>query len=141
MEEKIEIIEGGKYSDNRGNLFYFNDFRLDLIKRFYIIEHPNTTVIRAWQGHQREQKWFYVLSGSFNIIIVKPDNWELPADNLDCKAMNLESNNKILHVPGGYVTGFKANIPFSKIMIFSDLSIEESLKDDFRFDKNKWYKW
>lgn len=52
-----------------------------------------------------------------------------------------ENENKILCIPGGYVSGFQANESKSKMIVFSDFSLEESLNGDFRFDKSLWYNW
>ena len=128
--------------DNRGTLSYFNDFNLSSVKRIYILEHPETSIVRAWQGHQHENKWFHVVSGSFKIVLVKPDNWASPSADLGCQEYHLTvENNQVLHVPGGYATGFKAIESDSKMLVFSNFSMEESMNDDFRFEKDKWYNW
>jgi hypothetical protein len=31
--------------------------------------------------------------------------------------------------------------PESRIMVFSSFTVEESSKDNFRFDKGMWYDW
>jgi len=49
--------------------------------------------------------------------------------------------NPVLHIPGGYANGFKALEAHSKLMVFSDFSIADAGKDDFRFDKTLWYDW
>ena len=56
MTEKLQIIKGGEFQDERGKLIYFNDFDLTIVKRFYIIEHPDTEIVRAWQGHKKRRK-------------------------------------------------------------------------------------
>lgn len=136
------LIKGGVHSDNRGLLTFFNDFNMSLVKRFYIAEHFDATVIRAWQGHRLEQKWFYVAKGSFKVILVKPDDWNSPSANLPHKEFLLNSKkNEILHIPAGVATGFQALEKSSKLMIFSNVTLAESINDDYRFDKNLWYNW
>src|SRR5690606_20299776 len=136
------LIKGGTHTDERGTLSFVNDFKLDEVQRFYTIEHHNTDVIRAWQGHKLENKWFYVVSGSFKILSVEVDNWETPSGNEEVMEFILdESNSQVLHIPGGYVNGFQALVPDSKMIVFSDFSTEQSKEDDFRFDKEQWYKW
>jgi len=137
-----ELIKGNNHSDNRGTLSYFNDLDLTEVKRFYIIEHPETKIIRAWQGHKIEQKWFHILNGTFKMIIVKVDNWDHPSDTLNFKEYNLTAKeNIVIHVPGGYATGFQANEAGSRLMVFSDKSLDDSKNDDYRFPKELWYKW
>jgi dTDP-4-dehydrorhamnose 3,5-epimerase-like enzyme len=141
-ERLLKIITGGKYSDKRGMLNYFNDFNLNPVKRMYILEHPDSKIVRAWQGHQDENKWFHVVSVAFKIVLVKPDNCASPSANLAYQEYNLSvENSQVLHVPGGYATGIKAMETNSKMLVFSNFSIAESLNDDFRYEKDKWYNW
>lgn len=135
----ISLIPGGIHSDERGSLTFFNALDIGPVKRFYIIEHPDTTIIRAWQGHRHEQKWFYVIAGMFKLAVIKPDNWQQPAVNLHPEIVTLKAEEPVvLHVPGGYATGFSALKPHSQMVVFSDTSVEASQKDDYRFDKSLW---
>ncbi len=61
----MKIIEGSSFQDNRGFIRLINDFDLEKVRCMYLIK-PEVNVIRAWQGHKKESKWFYVLSGSNN---------------------------------------------------------------------------
>lgn len=140
--QTISMINGGRHEDARGKIIFFNDFDMSKVKRFYMIEHPGTEVVRAWQGHQKEEKWFYVVDGIFKMVLVQPDNWRNPSAELQTEEFVMESTQQqILHVPGGYANGFKALQPKSKIMVFSSFTVEESGKDNFRYDKNLWYDW
>lgn len=142
IRKDAELIVGGKHSDNRGIITFFNQLDLAPIKRVYFIEHPDVSFVRAWQGHQRESKWIKVLVGSFKVILVKPDNWEMPSIDLAYEEYVLsQDENEILFIPGGYATGFQALKSNSKMMILSDFSTNESKGDDFRFDLNLWYNW
>jgi len=85
MKNQPQIIQGNIHEDERGKLFYANEFDLSDVKRYYIIEHPDTKVIRAWQAHKKEQKWFQVISGSFLVAVVQPDNWEKPSEKLEVR--------------------------------------------------------
>jgi dTDP-4-dehydrorhamnose 3,5-epimerase-like enzyme len=83
-----------------------------------------------------------LLQGSFKLVLIVPDNWETPSTDLPFQEYILKwDENKILNVPPGFATGFQAMEPMSKMMIFSDLNVEESRKDDHRFDKSLWYSW
>jgi len=139
---KAVLIQGGEFADRRGKLIHFNDFDMTEVKRFYLIEHPYTSIVRAWQGHRVEQKWFYVIQGRFKIVLIEPDNWEGPSDDLTPYEFTLASNDpKVLQVPGNFANGFKALEANSKIMVFSSFTVEESANDNYRFDKDKWYDW
>lgn len=74
MIKNSSLIKGGIYVDDRGLLKFVNDFSLEDIKRFYVI-YSNNGIIRAWQGHKKEIKYFYPIKGEFKIYTVKIDDW------------------------------------------------------------------
>jgi dTDP-4-dehydrorhamnose 3,5-epimerase len=142
MSDKPTIIKGGIFCDERGSMRFVNDFRFEDVKRFYFIKHPDTSVIRAWQGHQFEKKYFYPISGSFVIAWVKIDDFENPSKDLIPEYHVLSAkNSEILSVPKGYANGLKALALDSEIMIFSDLSIEDSAKENIRYPADWWLDW
>jgi len=136
------IIKCNTHIDVRGTLIFCNEFDMRPIRRFYQITHPTTQIVRAWQGHKIEQKWFRVLTGGFDIYIVKPDSWVQPSPHLEHERFFLNSQSPaILHVPGGFVTGIKASEPNSMLLVYSDSTIKESQDDDFRFKSDLWVNW
>jgi len=142
MVDKPQIITGGLHSDERGKISFVNEFKLDEIKRFYSIQPSNTNVVRAWQGHAKERKWFFVIAGSFKVVAAKIDDWENPPLKPVIYEFDLnEQRPEVLYVPGGYVNGFKAVKPNSKVIVFSDQTVEQSVNDDYRFDQNDWFDW
>ena len=135
-----KIIEGDFFSDERGVLQFCNDYNMKEVMRFYMVENKSTDLIRAWQGHQIEQKWFYVVSGSFLIGIVKPDDWTNPSPNLACKRFVLKNSKpQILHIPAGFANGIRALESNSKMMVFSDKLMEEVTSDNYRYNKDLWF--
>jgi dTDP-4-dehydrorhamnose 3,5-epimerase len=142
MIEKPIIIKGGTFTDDRGSMRFVNDFTFPDVKRFYFIKHHETNVIRAWQGHQFEKKYFYPITGSFIIAWVKIDDFENPSENLIPEYHLLSANNsELLSVPKGYANGLKALEPNSELMIFSDLDVEESINEKIRYPADKWLDW
>ena len=136
----IKIIEGGLHQDNRGIVSFVNAFDMTAIKRFYQIKQSNIELIRAWQGHQKESKWFYCVEGSFTINFMQPDSWTHPSGDERIGVIQLNgSKPKVLYIPSGYVTGIKANIKNSILLVYSDFTLAESQSDDFRFDINTWF--
>jgi dTDP-4-dehydrorhamnose 3,5-epimerase len=129
------LIEGGVFSDQRGELCFINDFDLSEIVRFYQIKNSSTNIIRAWQGHQKEQKWFYCLAGSFRVNLVEIDDWENPSHCLPIISFELHSKAPlVLYVPGGFANGFQALEEDSVLLVYSDKTVSESQQDDFRWD-------
>ena len=142
MIEKPQIVQGGTFTDDRGSMRFVNAFTFPDVKRFYFIKHPDTTVVRAWQGHQFEKKYFYPITGSFLIAWVKIDDFENPSENLIPEYHLLSANNsELLSVPKGYANGLKALEPDSEVMVFSDMDVEESLREKIRFPAEKWLDW
>ena len=142
MSNQPEVISGSVHTDQRGSISFVNDFTFAGIKRFYTIEPADSTIIRAWQGHRYESKWFHVVAGSFKVVAVKVDNWESPSDGCEMFEYDLSAGTPaVLHIPSGYANGFKALEPGSRVMIFSDFTVQQSVGDDYRYDQNKWYNW
>lgn len=142
MNGTPKIIHGRNHKDERGTLSFFNEFDLLPVRRFYVIEHLDVSVVRAWQAHKIEQKWFYVIAGSFKIVIVKPEEWLGASEKSSPQEFILKSgDNRLLHIPGGFANGFQALKPGSQLMVFSDFPIFKAGSDDFRFDKSLWYDW
>jgi len=137
--EKAHVIAGSDHVDQRGKLKFFNNFEMEEVLRFYEIVPSSTNIIRAWQAHKEEKKWFYCLSGSFLLNLVKVDDFENPSDVLEVESYTLnEAEALVLVVPGGYANGFKAQVEGSKLMVFSSFSVSESQKDDYRYPLAQW---
>jgi dTDP-4-dehydrorhamnose 3,5-epimerase len=139
MSANPRIIHGGKYIDERGELFFFNNLDMDAVRRFYTIKHRSTSIIRAWQGHRHEEKWFHVQVGAFKIVVVKPDDWKRPSNEGDKFFFYLSAKEpEVLHIPQSYVTGFCALEKNSIMNVYSNATVEESQKDDYRFEVTTW---
>ena len=137
-----KLIEGGNFKDERGQIDFVNDFNLSEVKRMYFTTHFSTDVIRAWQGHKIESRWFFCTKGSFKVKLVKIDNWENPSDNLEVLEYELNENKpKVLYIPKGFVNGFKALENDSKLMIMANYAINEIENDQVRFNSDKWTTW
>lgn len=135
-------IKGGNYIDERGRLEFYNDFDMSQIKRVYFTTHFDTEVIRAWQGHTIESRWFCSVKGSFQVKLIEIDNWKNPSDELKVLEYKLTTEKQeILYIPNGFVNGFKALEVNSKLMIMSNYKLNEIKNDQIRFDQNKWTKW
>lgn len=135
-------LKGGTFSDERGILSFVNEFDLSPVKRMYSIVHPDKSVVRAWQGHQQESKWFKCIKGRFVVAWKKIDDFSNPSPLPPPEHAILDSNQpEILFIPPGYANGLKALDENSEIMIFSDYNLGESLDDKIRFDKDLWFDW
>jgi dTDP-4-dehydrorhamnose 3,5-epimerase len=141
-ELRPEIIVGGNYKDERGQLEFFNDFDMSPVKRVYFTTNLETNTIRAWQGHIVESRWFVCVSGSFNVKLIEIDDWKNPSEDLKVYEYELSVNKQeVLYIPNGFVNGFRALEANAKLMVMSDYRLNEVENDQRRFDQNKWTKW
>ncbi|WP_286735610.1 MULTISPECIES: WxcM-like domain-containing protein [Sphingobacterium] len=130
--EELKFIQGGIAEDERGQIRFVNEFDMSLVKRFYIIKNADTELIRGWRAHRIEQRWFYVLSGSFNVDLVKIDNWDKPDENLSIKNIVLHAMDmKVLHVPAGYGTSFRALTVDSQLLVYADYLVDHAPLDNY----------
>ncbi|MDK2842445.1 MAG: hypothetical protein PWQ17_1951 [Anaerophaga sp.] len=130
------------FRDHRGEIGAFNSLDLSPFKRTYFITHDNVRTIRAWQAHQYESKLFKVVKGMFVVGFVKIDNFENPSGDLkaDYKILS-EGKNEFLFIPKGYANGLKALENNSTIQVYSDFSLDDSIKEKIRFNPGKWLNW
>jgi dTDP-4-dehydrorhamnose 3,5-epimerase-like enzyme len=140
MVMKPNLISGNFHQDERGQLFYNNDFDLASIKRMYVIENHSVDFARAWQGHKAEQRWFSAVQGCFKIQLIAVDNWDTPSENLPRIEYHLHSEKlDILHIPAGYISSIQALEKKSKLVVMSDYHLGE-INDEFRYPMNYFTK-
>ena len=137
---KPKIISGGSHTDHRGTISFVNDFNFKGVNRFYTIHHPDTSTIRAWQGHTQESKYYYPVKGLWIIAWVKmefdkpEDEWKVEYVKMDSKDSNL------IFLPPGYANGFRALEEGSVIVGFSATGDVEE-KEILRWDARNWIDW
>ncbi|MGY3055215.1 dTDP-4-dehydrorhamnose 3,5-epimerase-like enzyme [Pedobacter sp. UYEF25] len=131
------IISGDLSEDTRGSISFVNDFSMESVKRFYVIKHSDTSIIRGWRGHKIEQRWFYVSQGIFQVKIVKIDDWDNPSKTLQQISFDLDAAvPRVLHVPTGYATCLQALHKNSQVIVFADHAIDHAKNDDHLFPLN-----
>jgi dTDP-4-dehydrorhamnose 3,5-epimerase-like enzyme len=136
------LISGGLAVDDRGELAFVNDFRLDGIKRFYVVENYRQGTVRAWHAHRREEKYILVVDGAAIVAAVEIDNWEHPSREAKVHRFVLSANQpSILHIPRGHANGFMTLTPRAKLIFFSTSTLEQSREDDIRYDARYWDPW
>lgn len=142
MQQSAQLIEGGNFTDSRGTLGFVNDFKFPDVKRFYTIHHPDKKIVRAWQGHKLEHKYFFVTQGKFLVACVLIDNWENPSTDLQVETWILTAEKPaILSIPPGYANGIKALEDNATLISFSNADIEVGNQDNWRFDSTLWLDW
>lgn len=133
------VIKGGRFQDQRGILRYNNNFTLTDVRRFYTIQNADTTLIRAWQGHRIEQRWFTAIAGGFTIKLIQVDNWDHPSAGLPSQIYHLQADTlDVLHVPPGYVSSIQAIEDHSILLVFADHDLGTQ-PDNYRFPSDYFY--
>jgi dTDP-4-dehydrorhamnose 3,5-epimerase-like enzyme len=127
------IIKGNHYTDQRGCIIFNNNFDATSVKRMYFIENKSFEIVRGWQGHKTENRWFTAVIGSFAINVVTIDNWHTPNPNLKLEEFILNSDQMdVLYVPNGNCTSIQASEPNSRLLAMSDYLLGE-IQDEYRF--------
>lgn len=139
-----EIIEGEIFRDARGKIASLNRFSFADVRRVYFITHPDVSVIRGWNGHKLERKWFCCIKGAFTIGLVEIDDWMTPSKALKPGIFHIsEEKSEILCVPAGFASCIVAEVPDSTLMVLSDKTFDEAMavQDSYRFDTDYWFDW
>jgi dTDP-4-dehydrorhamnose 3,5-epimerase-like enzyme len=136
------LLSGGLSVDDRGQVYFVNDFNFEGVKRFYMVSNHQQGFIRAWHGHKKESKFVILVSGAAIVAAVAIDDWESPSRDLEIYRYVLSANQpSVLFIPEGYANGFKTLTVDTKIMFFSTATLEESKGDDYRFEADYWNPW
>jgi dTDP-4-dehydrorhamnose 3,5-epimerase-like enzyme len=139
MFEIPTVIQGDSHTDSRGTIAFVNDFSFEGVTRFYTLHHPETSIIRAWQGHIKEAKYYFPVKGIWVIAWVKID---FTIDEKDWKAEYVifkAEENKMLYIPPGYANGFKA---LEKDSYLNGFSVQNKESETLlRWDPHKWLDW
>jgi len=137
-----ELIKGGAVADDRGRIYFANDFDLGACRRMYIVQNFSVGTVRAWHAHRNEQKWVMALSGAALACCVKIDDWETPSRDTVVHRYTLDAEHpSVLAVPAGYANGAMSLLPDTKLVYLSDASLDESLGDDIRYPARYWDPW
>jgi dTDP-4-dehydrorhamnose 3,5-epimerase-like enzyme len=116
--------------DDRG--FLWQLFEREDIKRVYAVGNFDKNTIRGFHLHHEESKWFFVVSGSAKFVIVNEKNESVQSFILS------EKRPAVLYVPPGNYNGWRPLEDGTILIGMSDKTLEESKKDDYRADPNKF---
>jgi dTDP-4-dehydrorhamnose 3,5-epimerase-like enzyme len=142
MSEKPRLIAGGVASDDRGRVYFANEFDLSECRRMYVTENYAAGTVRAWHAHRRERKWVVALRGAALACCVEIDDWESPSAEAEVHRFVLDAANpSVLAVPAGYANGAMSLLPQTQLLYLSDAVLGESLDDDIRFPARHWDPW
>ncbi|HXW16662.1 MAG TPA: dTDP-4-dehydrorhamnose 3,5-epimerase family protein [Candidatus Acidoferrales bacterium] len=133
------LLPGGLSVDDRGQLTFVQGFNFANVRRFYVVENFSTSVVRAFHGHRREEKYVFALTGSAIVAAVELADVSHPDPNSKPFRFVLSARSPgILHIPAGFANGFRALEPKTRLLFFSSATLEDSVKDDYRFKYDQW---
>ncbi len=140
--DDLEYIEGGVGVDDRGEVFFANNFHFEGVKRFYAIHNHHIGFIRAWHAHKKAAKYVVVTRGAALIGAVKVDHWENPSKNIKVHRFVLSSTKPgVLYIPPGYANGAMSLTDDAQIVYFCTDTLEETMQDDYRYHAQYWNIW
>ena len=140
--DQPRVITAGVATDDRGRVYFANDFDLGQCRRMYIVENFETGTVRAWHAHQHERKWVMALTGAALACCVAIDSWDSPSPDLAVHRFTLDADHPgVLAIPAGFANGAMALLPGTKLLYFSDAALDASLGDDFRYPARYWDPW
>lgn len=134
---KPTLIAAEDFCDERGSLRAYNKFDMDEVKRMYAITPSDPGQIRAWQFHQKEKKYMTAIKGTFLVKAVKLKHPER-SGIAETFSQHLDAaRGDVWSIPPGYANGFRALTPGATLMVFSNMTLEESREDDIRIAIDK----
>lgn len=137
--KKPKTISGGYFKDKRGIVYFNNNFKFKNIKRFYIVQNHKKDFIRAWHGHLKEEKYIFCVQGKATIGAVKISNIKNPSKKKKPLFFELDSSKPdIIFIPAGYANASKSLDRKMKLVIFSNLTLKQSIRDDYRYPEDYW---
>jgi len=103
------------------------------IKRVYYVYNHAAGVVRGFHYHTKEWKVFGVVRGAAKFTALNPDN---PKDIYTF--VSSERKGQLIVIPPMYANGWISLEAGTTIFCASNLTTEESLADDKRFDPYQW---
>jgi dTDP-4-dehydrorhamnose 3,5-epimerase len=139
---ELKLISGNIGIDDRGEVGFVNDFDFAGVKRFYTVVNHRQGFVRAWHGHRKEAKYVTVVQGAALIGAVAVDDWTNPSPQAPVSRYVLSAHKpSVLFIPPGYCNGFMSLTDDAKLVFFSTATVEESARDDIRFQARHWDIW
>lgn len=134
-------IDSEVFLDDRGSFVPFLDFskhrdlakKIGAIKRVYYVHNHAPHIVRGFHYHSREWKIFTVASGAAKFVAINPLR---PADRHIF--VSSDRKNRTIVVPPGYANGWMSLSADTVLVSVSNLTTEESMGDDKRYDPLKW---
>lgn len=103
------------------------------IKRAYYVYNYAKGIIRGFHFHKKEWKYFIVANGAAKIVALDPDK---PEEKFSFVSSSRKGD--LVVIPPGFANGWISLEDNTILICCSTASLEESIKDDIRYDPHKW---
>ena len=125
------------FDDDRGVFIpmFQNASSLDSksIQRVYYVYNYGKDSIRGFHYHEKEWKYFTIVSGAAKFIAINPKN---PKEKYEFVSSSRKPT--LVTIPPNYANGWISLEENTILVCASSSSLEESVKDDKRFDPYAW---
>ncbi len=139
LTKRPTTFEYQVFADDRGifapildNLKKINSQIGQIQRIYYVVNHSKGT-IRGFHYHKKEWKFFVIVAGAAKFVILNPKK----PQEIYTYVSSSRKNNLII-VPPCYANGWMSLENNTILLCASNLSTQESLQDDKRFDPYKW---
>jgi len=135
--QQPKLIELEAKVDDRGFLYQVYQAAPDLpeIKRIYVVGNFSKGTIRGFHKHEVEWKLFFVARGSSKMVLVREREEGPP----EIQTFILTTKRpQLIVVPPRYYNGWMSLEDETLLIGLSTLTLEESLRDDFRVSPYKF---
>jgi dTDP-4-dehydrorhamnose 3,5-epimerase len=137
--ELLELTDGGIWRDIRGEVRFNNSLPVKEFARFYTITNSRVGEVRGWHAHKIESKAILAIAGKIRVGAVAISDWDDPTNGAKVFQFEIDAENpKVVLIPGGFANAIVSLTPGAIAGVFSSSSLEESLADDYRFDREVW---
>lgn len=122
------------FTDDRGVFVPFTNVSAETpIKRVYYVYNYGAGIVRGFHFHLNEWKYFTIVSGAAKFVAINPEN---PEEMFTFVSSSRKPN--CVMIPQGYANGWVSLEENTILLCGSTSTIEESIKDDKRFDPYQW---
>ena len=142
-ETEPQLIAAGASTDDRGRVLFANDFDLSQCRRLYIVENF-AAGHRAGLARSPSRAQVGDGGGGSGARVLRRRSTigkRRPRTQWSTASRSTRITRRYSRFPPAYANGAMALLPETKLLYFSDASLEESLGDDIRYPARYWDPW
>lgn len=110
------------------------------LKRVYVVKNFESGMVRAFHYHKHESKVITCIEGYIKLVLIRLGAEDSCVPKEVTEYYLKEGDGKSIIIPLNVANGWQSLQPNSSILVFSDKTAQESMKDDVRYPANL-YDW